>query len=36
MTLEVLCLICAQEANFAAFEAFLADRPMSWLQGVQL
>lgn len=30
-TLEVLCLICQQEASFAAWEAFLTDRPMTWI-----
>jgi hypothetical protein len=32
----VLCYVCQQEANDAAWEAHLADRPMSWLQGVAL
>ena len=36
MTAEVLALICAQEASYAAWEAFLANRPMTWLQGVRL
>ena len=31
MTLEVLCLICAQEAGNAAWEAFLCGRPMTWV-----
>ena len=30
-SLKVLCLICAQEASNAAWEAHLADRPMTWL-----
>lgn len=31
MTPAVLALICAQAAQDAAWEAWLADRPMSWL-----
>lgn len=30
-TLDVLCLICAQAANDAAWEAWLCDAPMNWL-----
>lgn len=31
MTLEVLCLIAGQEASDAAWEAWLCNRPMTWL-----
>jgi len=33
---QVLCYVCQQEAGNAVMEAWLADRPMSWLQGVAL
>ncbi len=36
MTAEVLALICAQAAQDEAWAAWLADRPMSWLQGLPL
>lgn len=31
MTFEVLCLIAAQEAQNAAWVAWLSNTPMSWL-----
>lgn len=31
MTIEILCLIADQEASNAAWEAWLCNRPMSWL-----
>ena len=31
MTFEVLCLIAGQEAGDAAWEAWLCNRPMTWL-----
>ena len=31
MTPEVLALICAHEASYAAWEAFLANRPLTWI-----
>ena len=31
MTLDVLCLIAGQEAADAAWEAWLCNRPMTWL-----
>lgn len=36
MSPAVLALVCQQAAQDAAFEAWLADVPMSWLVGVQL
>jgi hypothetical protein len=27
----VLCYVCQQEASYAAWEAHLADRPMTWI-----
>ena len=30
-TFAVLCLIAQQEASYAAWEAFLADVPMTWI-----
>jgi len=36
VSFTVLCWVCQQEANDAAWEAHLADRPMSWLRGVAL
>jgi len=35
-TLEVLALIAGQAASDAAWEAWLCNRPMTWLQGVRL
>ena len=34
MTPAVLQLVCKQAAQDAAFEAWLADVPMSWLVGI--
>jgi len=34
MTPAVLALVCRQEAQDAAWKAWLADVPMSWLVGV--
>jgi hypothetical protein len=29
---QVLCYVCQQEAGNAAWEAMLADRPMTWVR----
>lgn len=34
MTPEVLALVCQQAAQDEAWAAWLADVPMSWLQGI--
>ena len=31
---QVLCYVCQQEANDAAWRAHLADVPMTWLRGI--
>lgn len=36
MSAAVLALVCQQAAQDEAWAAWLADRPMTWLQGVRL
>jgi hypothetical protein len=36
MSPAVLALVCQQAAQDAAWQAWLADRPMTWLQGVRV